>query len=97
MPLVDYVQNLLVEKINMLVVGLVSAPSKGCSYLGLVPSMGGKLDMYTPVLVVPKQAFGWVVFDVGEVGEVASVLSHLYKGWPTDALKQINISKDTLT
>ena len=81
----------------MLVAGLVSALSEGFSYLGLVPSRGGELDGYSTVLVVPKQAFGWVVFDVGEVREVASVSFHIYKGWPTDALKKLNILTDSLT
>ena len=96
MLLVDHVHKLLVEKIDMLVAGLVSALSEGFSYLGLVPSRGGELDRYATLLVVPKQAFIWVVFDVGEFREVASVLSHLDEGWPTDALKQVNISADTL-
>ena len=73
----------------MLVVRLVSAPSEGCRYLGLVPSRGGELDGYATALIVPNQAFCWVVFDIGEVREVASVSSYLDKGWPTDALKQL--------
>ena len=81
----------------MLAAGLVSAPSEGCIYLGTVSSRDRELDGYATMLVVPQQAVGWVVFNVGKVGEVASVLSHHDKGWRTNALKQLKILTVTIT
>ena len=86
MPFLDHIDKFLVQKINVLVAGLVSPPRKGVVYLGAAPLGTGELDRNPAVLVEHEEPTGRVVVHLGEIGKVATVAALLNKALPAHPL-----------